>query len=190
MTSPQAIFNVRDYGATGVKADNAQPALQAAIDAANAAGGGMVYVPPGEYTTGILRLKSHVRFHVDVGATLFGSKNADHYPKERRAFFYAEDVHHISLEGRGTIDGQGTYEWRTQEFKDWYIMPNQILAEKNGLSLERSFPTADSIGGNLVLFIRCQDVRIENLSFLHSPSWTMHLFQLDRLVIDGVYIQT
>jgi polygalacturonase len=33
-------------------------------------------------------------------------------------------------------------------------------------------------------------VRIENLSFLHSPSWTMHLFQLDRLVIDGIYIYT
>jgi hypothetical protein len=188
MSSAQAIFNVRDYGATGVRADNAQAAIQAAIDAATAAGGGMVYVPPGEYTTGTLILRNHVRFHVEVGATLYGSKIAEHFPK--RAFFYAEDVHHISLEGRGTIDGLGAYEWRAQDFKDWYIYPNQLLAEKMGLPLDRSFPTADSIGGNLVLFIRCQDVRIENLSFLHSPSWTMHLWQLDRLVIDGIYIYT
>ena len=42
-----AIFNVKDYGATGVKADNAQPAIQKAIDACAAAGGGQVYLPPG-----------------------------------------------------------------------------------------------------------------------------------------------
>ena len=183
-----AVFNVRDFGATGKREDLAQAAIQAAIDAAAAAGGGMVYVPPGEYTTGTLILKSYVRFHVEVGATLYGSKVAEHFPK--KAFFYAEDVHHISLEGRGTIDGLGAYEWKVQDWRDWYIYPNQLLAEKNGISLDRSFPTADSIGGNLVLFIRCQDVRIENLSFLHSPSWTMHLWQLDRLVIDGIYIYT
>ncbi len=188
MSSAAAIFNVRDYGATGQRADNAQAALQAAIDAATAAGGGMVYVPPGEYTTGTLFLRNNVRFYVEVGATLFGSKMAEHFPK--KAFFYAEDVHHISLEGRGIIDGLGSYEWKVQDWRDWYIYPNQLLAEKVGISLDRAFPTADSVGGNLVLFIHCQDVRIENLSFLHSPSWTMHLFQLDRLVIDGIYIYT
>jgi hypothetical protein len=44
-----AIFNVKDYGATGKKAGSAQAAIQKAIDACAAAGGGMVYVPPGEY---------------------------------------------------------------------------------------------------------------------------------------------
>src|ERR1039457_3509265 len=67
------IFNVKDYGATGVKADNAQPAIQKAIDACAAAGGGQVYLPPGEYTSGTLKLRSHVRFDVEAGATLYGS---------------------------------------------------------------------------------------------------------------------
>jgi len=138
MSSAAAIFNVRDYGATGQRADSAQAAIQAAIDAATAAGGGMVYVPPGEYTTGTLFLRNHVRFHVEVGATLFGSKIAEHFPK--KAFFYAEDVHHISLEGRGIIDGLGSYEWKVQDWRDWYIYPNQLLAEKVGISLDRSFP--------------------------------------------------
>jgi polygalacturonase len=33
-------------------------------------------------------------------------------------------------------------------------------------------------------------VRIEDLSFLHSPSWTMHLYACERVNIDGVYIYT
>ena len=49
-----SIFNVKDYDATGIKADNAQAAIQKAIDAYGKAGGGMVYLPPGEYTSGTL----------------------------------------------------------------------------------------------------------------------------------------
>src|SRR5262245_21163602 len=104
MTTALAVFNVRDYGASGKKEDNAQAALQATIDACAAAGGGMVYLPPGDYTSGKLHLRSHVRFHVEAGATLYSSKEpADFGGKERRALFYAEDVENITLEGRGTI---------------------------------------------------------------------------------------
>jgi polygalacturonase len=69
------LFNVREYGASGEKAQNAQPAIQKAIDACAQAGGGMVYLPPGEYTSGTLHLRSHVRVHVEAGATLFASKD-------------------------------------------------------------------------------------------------------------------
>jgi hypothetical protein len=182
-----AIFNVRDYQASGRKDENAQKAIQAAIDACAEAGGGQVYFPPGEYTTGTLHLRSFVRIVVEAGATIFSSKDPAAFDK--RALFYAEDVHHIALEGRGIIDGQGEYVWRDTLHLDHYILPNQRLAEKMGLPLTRSFPTENSVG-HLVLFIRCQDVAINGLSFLHSPSWTMHLYHVDRLVIEGVYIYT
>ncbi|MCJ7728269.1 MAG: glycosyl hydrolase family 28 protein, partial [Sedimentisphaerales bacterium] len=45
-----AVFNIKDYGATGIKTDNAQPAIQKAIEACAAAGGGVVYFPPGKPT--------------------------------------------------------------------------------------------------------------------------------------------
>ena len=44
-----ASFNVLDFGATGDGATNDRAACQAAIDAARAAGGGVVYFPPGTY---------------------------------------------------------------------------------------------------------------------------------------------
>src|SRR2546430_15480970 len=64
------IFNVKDYGATGKKADNARTAIQKAIDACAKAGGGIVYLPPGDYTSGTIHLRSHVRFWIEAGATL------------------------------------------------------------------------------------------------------------------------
>src|SRR6266487_1942649 len=70
----EPVFNVKTYGATGKKADNAEPAIQKAIDACAKAGGGTVYLPPGDYTSGTLRLRSHVRFYVASGATLFAAE--------------------------------------------------------------------------------------------------------------------
>src|SRR5436305_12602190 len=103
-------FNVRDYGASGRKVEDARPAIQKAMEAAAAAGGGTVYLPPGEYTSGTIHLRSHVRLLVDSGATLFASKNGREFDKG--ALLYGEDLENITVEGRGTIDGQAEYEWR------------------------------------------------------------------------------
>jgi len=186
--SPPSIFNVRDFGATGVKVENAQGAIQRAVDACAAAGGGVVYVPPGAYSTGTIFLKSHVRFQVEAGATIFSIKDKAAFPKE--ALFYGEDLTNITLEGRGTIDGQGAYEYRPKgDFHDDFIYPNQAEMEKRGLPLSRSFPKTDQFG-KLVLLLRCRDVRISGLNFIDSPSWTMHLYGCERTVIDGVTIRS
>jgi Pectate lyase superfamily protein len=43
---PGQVFNIRDYGASGDGETNDSPAFQAAYNAAVAAGGGMVFIPP------------------------------------------------------------------------------------------------------------------------------------------------
>src|SRR5262245_48243619 len=93
------IFDVRDLGATGVKADDARPALQRAIDECAAAGGGTVLVPPGEYTSGTLVLRSHVTIRVEGGATIFSSKREGAFPQD--ALFYGDGLENVTLEGRG-----------------------------------------------------------------------------------------
>jgi len=183
-----AVYNVQNFGASGKKDDNAQAAIQAAVDACAAAGGGTVYLPPGAYTSGTIHLRSHVRVFIETGATLYSSKDPALF--DQRALFFADGAEDIHLEGGGIVHGQAEYEHRLiGDFRDWYIYPNQQLAEKSGIPLMRAFPTANSVG-HLVLLLRCKDVRIRDLSFLHSPSWTMHLYACERLVIDGIYIHT
>jgi polygalacturonase len=185
------IFNVKDYGATGKKVDNAKAAIQQAVDACAAAGGGMVYLPSGQYTSGTIRLRSHTRFYIEAGATLFASQDLKTFDKG--ALFYGEDLENITLEGRGTVDGQSQYEWRLDDLDDAYIRENSLLMKGLGKPLMRSFPKGFPKETNyprLVLLRRCKDVRIAGLSFLRSPSWTITPYACERLVIDGVYIQS
>ncbi len=190
----QPVFNVKDYGATGRKQDNARRPLQAAIDACGQAGGGTVYVPPGEYTSGQLTLRSGVRLYVEAGATLFASLDGREFvtgPKS--ALLYGEDLHDIAIEGRGTVDGQASYESRLNDFTDFYIRPNQRLMEATGKPLLRSFPAGfpkETVYPRLVLLLRCQDVRIQGLKFIRSRSWTINPYACKRLAIDGVYISS
>lgn len=183
--SEKTVFNIKDFGATGKKADNARAAIQAAVDACAAAGGGKVYLPPGEYTSGTIHLRSHVRFFIEAGATLFASRDKRDYDKE--ALFYGEDLENITLEGRGIVDGQAEYEWRWNDLDDAYIRDNMLLMQSLGKPLIRSFPKKNATP-KMVLLLRSKDVRITGLSFLHSPSWNIHPYGCERMVIDGVYI--
>ena len=125
-----------------MKAHNARPAIQRAIDACAAAGGGIVHVPPGKYTSGTVRLRSHVRITIDAGATVFAVREPSAYEfgtiPSKAALFYGEDVEGISIDGRGTVDGQAEYEWREDDYEQGF--DHKTLMHKLGRPLRRSFP--------------------------------------------------
>ncbi|MGZ5498249.1 MAG: glycosyl hydrolase family 28-related protein, partial [Candidatus Aminicenantales bacterium] len=166
------VFNVKDFGATGIKEDLAQEAIQRAVDACAAAGGGTVFIPPGQYTSGTIHLRSHIRLFVEAGATVYSLHDKSHFDKD--ALLYGEDLTNVTIEGRGVFDGGGAYDRRLKgDHEDDFIRPNQIEMEKLGLPLMRAFPKPDRTG-KMVLLLRCTDVRIAGVSFVDSPSWTMH----------------
>lgn len=186
-----AIYNVKNYGATGKKSDNAQLSIQRAMDACAKAGGGEVYLPPGDYTSGTIHLRSHVTLDIDAGAVLFASDDDAMYDKP--TLLYGEDLQNITIQGRGTIDGQGEYISQVSDYDDINIHDNRVLAQAAGKSLARSFPKGSGIRKvypHLIFLVRCKDARITGLSFLHSPSWTIYPYACERLVIDGIYIHT
>jgi polygalacturonase len=182
------LFNVRAFGASGRKADPARTPIQKAIDACAAAGGGTVYFPPGDYSSGTIRLRSHVRLLVEGGATLFSIKDKAEFEKEE-ALIFADGADNITIEGRGTIDGQAEYEWRPDDIEDDFIRPNKELMLSLSKSINRSFPRTNQIG-KLVLLLRCKNVRIAGLTFLRSPAWTISPYACEHLVIDGVCIRS
>jgi len=188
-TTWQKIFNVRDFGASGKKGEKAQAAIQKAVDACAAAGGGVVFLPPGAYTSGTIHLRSHVRFHIEAGAVLY-SLHGDKGAFDKDALLYGEGLEGVTIEGRGTVDGEAAYDWRPAgDHRDDFIRPNRVEMEKLGLPLTRSFPR-DGQYGKLVFLVRCRDVRITGLSFQSSPSWTMNLVACERIVLEGLDIRS
>lgn len=93
-TAAGEVYNVKHYGAYGNGVADDTLAIQAAINAADEAGGGTVWLPPpgtyggGTYLSGSLWLASNIFFNVSAGATLLGSPWYDSYPAAWRGSFY------------------------------------------------------------------------------------------------------
>ncbi|WP_230419930.1 glycoside hydrolase family 28 protein [Catenulispora pinistramenti] len=117
------VFNVKDYGATGNGSTNDSPAVNKAVTAANAAGGGIVEFPAGTYkSANTIHLKSNVTIQLDAGSKVLGSSAktydaAEPNPYDKYqdyghshfhdAMFSGDKLSNIGFTGSGTIDGNG-----------------------------------------------------------------------------------
>src|SRR5580698_4761487 len=72
-TATPGFFDVRTYGATGDGKTVDTPAINKAIEAAAAAGGGTVFFPAGTYMCFSIRLKSHVELYLSQGCTILAA---------------------------------------------------------------------------------------------------------------------
>jgi len=193
--STAAVFNVQDFGATGKKADDARPLLQKAIDACADAGGGIVTITPGEYTSGTLRLRSKVHLKIEAGATLFASADPRAYDfgriPSKAALFYGENLEDIAISGEGTVDGQAEYEWRPDDHE--HAFDHKTLMQTLGKSLMRSFPKdfpKREVFPHLLWLGNAKNVHISGIKFLHSPSWTMALYACEEVEFENLNIHT
>ncbi len=116
------VFNVQLYGADGSGKTNVAAAINRAIDAAEAAGGGTVYFPAGRYLSGSVHLKSNVGLYLDPGAVIEASPDPEAYdapePNQweryqdfghshwRNSLIWGEGVNNASISGPGLIDGK------------------------------------------------------------------------------------
>jgi len=109
-------LNVRDFGAIGDGAAKDTAAIQKALDACAAAGGGTVYLPEGFYLTGSLTLGANTTLQLASRANLIGSSDVADYPvvnvrwegefrSGHRALIAATDAANIAITGGGTIFG-------------------------------------------------------------------------------------
>src|SRR3954447_11870077 len=65
-----ALFDIRTYGALGDGKTVDSPAINKAIEAAAAAGGGTVFFPAGTWLSFSIRLKSHVSLYLSQAAII------------------------------------------------------------------------------------------------------------------------
>ncbi|MGA3066994.1 MAG: glycoside hydrolase family 28 protein [Tepidisphaeraceae bacterium] len=117
------IFNIETFGAVPDGKTPATLAIQKALDACGAAGGGQVIVPAGTFFTAPLSLRSGVDLHLEAGALLTFSKDHKDYPLILSSYegketyicqppIWGQNLTNVSITGPGAIDGQGQ-TWRT-----------------------------------------------------------------------------
>lgn len=101
-----AVLNVADFGAKGDGTTLNTAAIQKAVDAAHAQGGGVVKFPKGTYRSGTVELKSGVTLHLAKGATLLGSSKLTDYRRGHwPALVLATGQQNIGITGPGTLNG-------------------------------------------------------------------------------------
>jgi len=165
-----------DFGAIGDGITLDTIALQNAIDAAAARGGGKVYLPAGRYLTGALFFHDNISLDLDPGAVLLGSQNPADYPVAPYRWEGAEQLTYspllagsglknISITGRGIIDGQGGPWWRA--------------FEENSLAYPRP---------RLIGFTDCQNILVEGVTLTNSPAWTVNPVRCENVNVRGVTI--
>lgn len=176
--------NVRDYGASGSASHNATTALRKALAECARQGGGTVYVPPGQYTTGAIELKDNVSLELEAGARILMSQDPKDYAGFPRTVIYANKAKNIGIRGKGTVDGLARYEWGPPEGSDVEILEEEEIARKAGVDMRRALRRG--FQGYLIHLVECDKVTIQDINVLNSTLWAMHIWGCNGVVIHGI----
>jgi polygalacturonase len=179
-TSP--VFNVRDFGAKGDSVAIETDAINKAIDAASAQGGGTVWFPAGNYLSFSIHLKSNITLHLDNGAFLIGADPAQgkggYDAPEPNAFnmyqdfghshwhnslIWGENIENISITGNGWIIGNG---------------------------LTRSGRENPGIGNKAIALKLCRNVTLKDFTVLRGGHFCLLATGVDNMTIDNVKLDT
>ena len=200
----EAIFNVRTYGATGDGKTVETPAINRAIDAVAAAGGGTLVFPAGTYLCFTIRLKSNVELYLSRGCIIQAADspkrgettgyNGGTYDAAepngpdgiwtpyqdyghnhwRNSLFYAEGQHDFSIVGPGLIFGKGLSHGSGGHRGDYY----DFVADQPG------------VGNKAIALKNCHNVLLRDFSLLKGGHFAVLATGVDNLTLDNLLVDT
>jgi polygalacturonase len=184
-TSSVGYFDVKTFGATGGGKNLDTAAVNKAIDAASAAGGGTVLFPAGDYLSYSIHLKSGVTLHLEPGATIIaadppGEGAGDGYDLAEpnawdmyqdfghshfhNSLIWGEEIENVAITGTGRIWGKG-------------------LTRGPGARTPR-------VGNKSISLKNCHNVLLRDFSILHGGHFGILATGVDNLTIDNLMIDT
>lgn len=178
------VYNVRSYGAKGDGKAMDTAAIQAAVDACTADGGGTVLLTGGIFQTGTVELKSNVTLHIASSAKLLGTSDGKQYHAVDAiplsgdstlndgnwALLYAVNAKNVTIEGPGTIDGQGFQ----------FHSPVRGTPPPSGLGgLKRPYH---------ILAHQCENLIVRNIDLIDCAYHSIRVIQSKRVHMDTIYI--
>jgi polygalacturonase len=186
------IFDVTSFGAKADGHSLDSPAINKAIEAAAAAGGGNVLFPAGTYLCFSIHLKSNVALCLSPGATILAadppaepSSNAPAFdlaesnaPWEsyqdfghnhwHNSLLWCEGLENVSIVGPGLIWGKG-------------------LSRGHGPGPKAETP---GVGNKAIALKNCRNVLLRDFSILHGGHFGILATGVDNLHIDSLKIDT
>jgi polygalacturonase len=211
---PDRQFPILKYGAAADGRTDCSEALRRAIEACSAAGGGTVVVPRGTFRTAAIHLKSHTNLHLDEGAVLRFSTDAQRYPlvysrwegtecMNYSPLLYAFEQTDIAVSGSGTLDGQANAEtwwpWKGNARSGWKAgMPDQkkdrdtlmAMGDKNVPVSQRIFGRGHYLRPPFFQPYRCSNVLIEGVTIQNSPFWELNPVLCRNVTVRNVKIDS
>lgn len=186
-------YDVRRFGATGDGETIDTPAVNAAISAADAAGGGTVLFPAGVYACYSIHLKSRVALYLEQGATIlaaptpyvgltsggydlaepqgawepFQDYGHNHW---HNSLIWGENIHDFGIFGPGLIWGKGLSRGHDEK-----ALPNT---------------TAAGVGNKAIALKNCFNVILSDFSLLQGGWFGILATGVDNLTIDNLKIDT
>ncbi|HWA08267.1 MAG TPA: glycosyl hydrolase family 28 protein [Opitutaceae bacterium] len=159
-----AVFDVKAYGARADGKALDRDAINQAVEAAAAAGGGTVDFPAGTYLTGTILLRSNVTLQFDKGSHLVASAETKNYDPSLTCLIAGENVENISIVGEGLISGTNAL---TRQQRAGTMDPDKAIALKS-----------------------CRNVTLRDFSVLSGGHSCVWLLGVDNLTIDNVKVDT
>lgn len=195
-----SIFDIRTYGAVGDGKTLDTPAINKAIEAAAAAGGGTVFFPAGTWLCFSIRLKSHVELYLSRGSTILAADsptpqqttgyNGGTYDAAEpntawdayqdyghnhwhNSLLWGENINDIGISGPGLIWGKGLSNGRGRNDLGY-----NFKAEQAG------------VGNKTIALKNCRNVIFRDFSILKGGHFGLLLTGVDNLTIDNLKIDT
>lgn len=199
-----SVYNIKEYGAVADTLQLSTNAIQEAIDDCAKNGGGVVWIPAGNYLTTSILLRSNVNLHLDAGSTLYASRKVSDY-KNSKLKIGASDAHeaqvilcavnsrNISITGTGKLHCQGMRRQFRRERQlavtDSVTGREIANAEKYGADYQTKYRRVDPSSG-AINFTNCTNVHIRDIEVIESSFWSVHLQWCDRVFVEGIHIQS
>lgn len=212
-----AVYSVRAYGARGDGKTLDSGAVNRAIEAAAAMGGGTVHFPAGTYLCFSIRLKSNVALHLEHGATILAAdpeKDKGGYdqpePNEwdmyqdfghshwQNSLIWGINVENVSITGPGLIDGRGLTRRSPRPRRP-------LQAGDTPTTLGGGQPTARPVAplgedlphsamaglGNKAISLKLsRNVTLRDFSILNGGHFALLATGVDNLTIDNLKVDT
>jgi len=190
--------------------------IQAAIDEASAAGGGIVVVPDNGqdcYYTGAIYLRSNVELHIAENAVLkfVRNKTNEYYPLRYSRwegvecmnfspFLYCYEEENIAITGKGTLDGAADeFNWMPWKFAYFGQTDQQIQRERlfelgelgRDTQTERIFDgSVSTLRPPFIQPYKSKNILIEDINIINSPFWEINPVLCENIKVRHISINT